>query len=164
MADRGLSTPAAFEASIRGWAESGRTAFLAGWDGRVRGALAVADTLRPESKAVVEDLADMRIDTAMITGDSRSTAEAVAAEAGINLVTAEVQPAGKAQEIARLQANGRVVGFVGDGINDAPALVQADLGFAVGTGSQSKRATSSSSRAGPGSCRPPSSWPAGPWA
>jgi heavy metal translocating P-type ATPase len=135
MADRGLSTPAAFEASIRGWAESGRTAFLAGWDGRVRGALAVADTLRPDSKAVVEDLADMRIDTAMITGDSRSTAEAVAAEAGIHLVTAEVQPADKAQEISRLQANGRVVGFVGDGINDAPALVQADLGFAVGTGS-----------------------------
>lgn len=112
----------------------GHTAFLAAWDRQVRGALGVADTVRASSKAAVSELHSLDVDVAMLTGDNVRTAEEIASEVGISRVIAGVLPAGKADEVSRLQASGRSVAFVGDGINDAPALTRADLGMAVGSG------------------------------
>ena len=116
-------------------AASGATTFMAGWDGRVRGIVSVTDSVRPEAHGAVEALHDMEVGTVMLTGDTMQSAELVAASVGIDSVVAEVLPAGKVEAIADLQAGGSVVGFVGDGINDAPALTAADLGMAVGSGS-----------------------------
>lgn len=113
---------------------SGDTAFLAGWDGRARGALGVADTVRESSASAVAELTGMGIDVAMLTGDGRQAAERIAGHVGIDTVFSDVLPAGKNDTVADLQRSGRSVGFVGDGINDAPALTQADLGMAVGSG------------------------------
>ena len=112
----------------------GHTAFLAAWDRRVRGALGVADTVRASARSAVSDLRSLDVDVAMLTGDNTRTAEEIASEVGISRVIAGVLPAGKADEVSRLQASGRSVAFVGDGINDAPALTRADLGMAVGSG------------------------------
>ncbi len=111
-----------------------KTVFLAGWDGRVRGALAVADSVRDTSAAAVRTLTELGVDTAMLTGDNSTTAQAIASRVGISQVFAEVLPGDKAEHVAALQDQGKVVAFVGDGINDAPALTRADLGMAVGTG------------------------------
>ena len=96
--------------------------------------VAVADTVRPESVSAVTSLADAGITTGMITGDNARTAGRIAAEVGVEDVSAEVLPADKVHEVRRHQESGRSVAFVGDGINDAPALTQADLGMAVGSG------------------------------
>jgi cation-transporting ATPase V/Cu+-exporting ATPase len=112
----------------------GKIAFLAGWEGAARGAIAVADTVHDTSRSTVEALRRLGSDVVMISGDSRRTAEAIAAEVGITRVLAEVAPGGKSGEVRRLQDDGATVAFVGDGINDAPALAQADLGMAVGNG------------------------------
>jgi P-type E1-E2 ATPase len=103
-------------------------------DGELVGILAVADTLKPDAKEAVERLLAQNIETVMITGDNRKTAEAIANQAGIDRVFAEVLPQDKAEQVRSVQQQGKRVAFVGDGINDAPALVQADLGIAVGTG------------------------------
>jgi cation-transporting ATPase V/Cu+-exporting ATPase len=134
MADRGLQIPDRLLELLADYERDGKTAFLGGWDGEVRGALAVADTVRESSAATVAELHDAGVSTVMLTGDNRRTAEAIAKEVGIDQVIAEVLPADKAAEVRRLQSQGDIVGFVGDGVNDAPALTRADLGMAVGTG------------------------------
>jgi Cu+-exporting ATPase len=133
LRERGIELGDA-EARAAALAEQGRTPAFAAVDGAFVGIVAVADTLKPESKEAVRALKGMGLQVVMITGDDRRTAAAVAREAGIDRVLAEVLPDGKAAEVKRLQEEGRRVGMVGDGINDAPALAQADVGIAIGTG------------------------------
>jgi Cu+-exporting ATPase len=113
---------------------AGQTAVFAGWDGRVRGVLAVADTIKPTSAAAVARLRGMGLRPVLLTGDNERAARAVAAAVGIGDVFAGVLPAGKAEVVKSLQRAGRVVAMAGDGVNDAAALAQADLGLAMGTG------------------------------
>ncbi|MDR6121647.1 Cu+-exporting ATPase [Bacillus sp. SLBN-46] len=112
----------------------GKTAMLAAIDGQYAGMIAVADTIKETSKTAISRLKEMGIEVIMITGDNQQTAKAIAAQAGIDNVIAEVLPEGKADEIKKLQAQGKKVAMVGDGINDAPALAIADIGMAIGTG------------------------------
>ncbi len=134
LAGDGIAVPQKLRARAQAVEERGRTAVLVAWDGEARGVLGVADTLKPDAAGVVGQLHRLGLQVAMITGDNRRTAEAIAAQVGIDRVLAEVLPGDKQAEIARLQAAGHVVAMVGDGVNDAPALVQADLGVALGTG------------------------------
>ncbi len=134
MAEGGLVLGEALEEAAVRLEREGKTAVFSGWDGEVRGVLAVADTLKDEAPAVVAKLHGLGLQVAMITGDNSRTAEAIAAQVGIDRVLAEVLPQDKVSEVARLQAEGQTVAMVGDGVNDAPALVKADLGVAIGTG------------------------------
>ena len=134
MAGAALALPAELAGAAARLESEAKTAVLAGWDGQVRGVLAVADTLKDGAAEVVARLRGDGLKVAMITGDNQRTAQAIAARTGIGTVLAGVLPAGKQAEIARLQAAGEVVAMVGDGVNDAPALVQADLGIAIGAG------------------------------
>ncbi len=125
---------APLRATVEGLAEQGRTPMYAAVDGALVGAIAVADPIKETSRTAIARLHRMGLEVVMLTGDNRRTAEAVAREAGIDRVVAEVLPDGKVAEVKRLQAEGKVVAMVGDGINDAPALAQADVGVAIGTG------------------------------
>ena len=113
----------------------GHTVVLLALDGTLAGAIAIGDTLKPSSREAISNLKARGLDVALITGDNRQTAAAIARQVGITRVMAEVLPAEKAGAVAQLQANGATVAMVGDGINDAPALAQADVGFAIGAGS-----------------------------
>ena len=121
------------EASER-LANEGKTPVFAVIDGRLAAAIVVADVLKPTSRSVIDALHAMGLKTAMISGDNRRTAQAIAAQLGIDEVQAEVLPADKVEAVKALRRNGRVVAYVGDGINDAPALAEADIGIAVGNG------------------------------
>ena len=133
MADHAIDvTP--LQAQVERWSSSGKTPVYVAVDGALTGALAIADRIKPTSAAAVAALRRMGIEVAMLTGDTQRTAEAIAREAGIALVVADVRPEGKVEEIRRLQRAGRIVAMVGDGINDAPSLAQADVGIAIGTG------------------------------
>ena len=134
LADHGLHIPANLDQGLQTFEADGKTAFLAGWDGEARGVLAVADTIRPTAVTTVAELQSMGATTTMITGDNQRTADAIGREVGITDIIAEVLPGDKAAEVGRLQDSGATVAFVGDGINDAPALTRADLGMAVGSG------------------------------
>ncbi|MCP8969439.1 heavy metal translocating P-type ATPase [Ectobacillus ponti] len=134
MQERGVEVPQAAMDQLTELEQAGKTAMLAAADGKYAGMIAVADTIKTTSKQAVRRLQDMGLTVIMITGDNERTARAIAAQAGIREVIAEVLPDGKAAEVKRLQEQGRKVSMVGDGINDAPALALADIGMAIGTG------------------------------
>jgi Cu+-exporting ATPase len=134
LADHGLPLGPELELARRAAEARGQTAVAAGWDGRAAAVFVVADRIKPTSAAAVAALKGLGLRPLLLTGDNAVTARAVAEQVGIDEVVAEVLPAGKAAVVARLQREGRVVAMVGDGVNDAPALAQADLGLAIGTG------------------------------
>ena len=134
LADWGLALDGELAAVREAEEAAGRTAVAAAWDGRVRALLVVSDTIAPSSPEAIRRLRHLGLAPMLLTGDNAATARTVAGEVGIDEVIAEVLPADKAAVVARLQGEGRVVAMVGDGVNDAPALAQADLGLAIGTG------------------------------
>jgi len=129
-----LAIPAELAGQIADWQAQGKTALHVAADGRVLGALATEDEIRPESADAVAELHRLGIRVAMITGDSHVVADAVARRIGVDEVAAQVLPGEKADAVRRFQAGGRTVAMVGDGVNDAPALAQADVGIAIGAG------------------------------
>ena len=139
VVDHGLSLSGRWTDLLEALEDEGKTAFLAGWDGEVRGVIAVSDVLRPESGVAIEELRRRSVDTALITGDNERTARRIAEAVGISHVLSEVLPGDKAAEVRRFQEKGRQVAFVGDGVNDAPALTTADLGIAVASGTDVAR-------------------------
>jgi Cu+-exporting ATPase len=134
MVEQGFQGRERWETELRHGAEKGYTTFLAGWDGQVRGVISVSDAVRPESAEAVTRLTALDLDTEMVTGDNEETARIIAEQVGIDKVFANATPESKAKHVGHLQEQGKVVAFFGDGVNDAPALTQADLGLAVGSG------------------------------
>ncbi|MDR7253178.1 Cu+-exporting ATPase [Nocardioides sp. BE266] len=134
LADWSQHLPPALAEAVERAQGEGRTAVAVGWDGRARGVVVVGDTVKPTSAEAVRRLRELGLEPVLLTGDNESAARQVAAQVGIGTVIADVLPADKVAEVQRLQAAGKVVAMVGDGVNDAAALAQADLGLAMGTG------------------------------
>jgi Cu+-exporting ATPase len=134
LAEAGMELPAGLADALAGAQSRGRTAVAAGWGGAARAVFVVADTVKPTSADAVRSLRDMGLHPVLLTGDNEATARAVAAEVGNDEVIAEVLPRDKVDVVRRLQVEGRTLAMVGDGVNDAPALAQADLGLSIGTG------------------------------
>ncbi|WP_331753358.1 heavy metal translocating P-type ATPase (plasmid) [Streptomyces sp. NBC_00637] len=134
LAEAGAELPEELQAAQKAAEAQGRTAVAVAWDGHACAVLVVADTLKPTSAEAIQRLRDLGLRPVLLTGDNETAARAVAAEVGIDELVAEVLPKDKVDVIARLQDEGRVVAMVGDGVNDAAALAQADLGLAMGTG------------------------------
>ena len=134
LADWGVELDATLAGAVAAAQSDGKTAIAAAWDGAARAIFVVADTVKPSSAEAVEELKRLGLRPVLLTGDNGETARAVAAEVGIDDVIADVLPADKAAVVSRLQESGAIVAMVGDGVNDAPALAQADLGLAIGTG------------------------------
>ena len=134
LADWALHLPPELDAARTAAESRGQTAIAAGWDGQATAVFVVADTVKDTSADAVASLKALGLRPVLLTGDNETTARAVAAEVGIDEVIAEVLPSDKADVVRRMQAEGRVVAMVGDGVNDAPALAQADLGLSIGTG------------------------------
>jgi Cu+-exporting ATPase len=134
LGDWAMHLPPELDGARRAAESRGQTAIAAGWDGQATAVFVVADTVKPTSVDAVASLKQLGLRPVLLTGDSETTAKAVALDVDIDEVIAEVLPSGKADVVRRLQAEGRVVAMVGDGVNDAPALAQADLGLAIGTG------------------------------
>jgi Cu+-exporting ATPase len=134
LREHGYTLAADIEHALKAAQESGQTSVVAGWDGRTRGILAVADAVKPTSREAIAALRGLGLTPVLLTGDNETVARAVAADVGIDEVIADVLPAGKVDVVKRLQEQGKVVAMAGDGVNDAAALAQADLGLAMGTG------------------------------
>jgi Cu+-exporting ATPase len=134
LQENSIVLPADVEERISAFEKDGKTAVLVAAGGQFAGTIAIADTLKETSKTAIDQLKAMGISTVMVTGDNQKTADAVARQVGITQVIAEVLPAAKAEVVKALQKQGKAVAFVGDGINDAPALAQADVGIAIGSG------------------------------
>jgi Cu+-exporting ATPase len=134
LAEWGFEIPEALQQAREQAEGRGHTAVLVGWDGQARAALVLSDTVKPTTSAAIADLRRLGLRPILLTGDNERTARAVAEQVGIDEAIAEVPPSDKAAVVRRLQQQGRVVAMVGDGVNDAPALAQADLGLAIGTG------------------------------
>ncbi|ANI41327.1 heavy metal translocating P-type ATPase [Mycolicibacterium vaccae] len=134
LADRAFDIPDEINGALLQAESDGRTAVVVGWDGRARGVLMVADAVKPTSAEAISRLKQLGLTPIMVTGDNEAVARAVAAEVGIDTVIAGVLPQDKVETVKRLQHDGKVVAMVGDGVNDAAALAQADLGLAMGSG------------------------------
>ncbi|CAN5881899.1 copper-translocating P-type ATPase [soil metagenome] len=134
MQEGGFDIPVGLQTRLVELESEGKTVFFAGWGDRVRGLVAVSDTIRDSSRAAIEHLHGMGVTTVLMTGDNERTAHAIGSAVGIGSIVAEALPDDKARHVIQLQQKGHTVAFVGDGVNDAPALTTADLGIAVGSG------------------------------
>src|SRR6185503_16416852 len=141
MRENGIAVTAEVDASLQKLEQEGKTAALVSIDGKLSGVIAMADTVKDSAKEAIESLNLMHVEVAMLTGDNERTANAIASKLGIKRVIAQVLPQEKEQVIAKLKDEGRVVAMVGDGINDAPALARADLGIAIGSGTDVAKET-----------------------